>query len=248
MNKTHLQVFAKEESLTVYEEEYLKTKNVIVTAMRFDENYEIVPVNPVRYSEIAVSFKNDFAAFYEQGRTFEILRMLEEKSELDVSRSADDLLPSIDLKIGCTFKGSEYELEDKDSMLYAAVEMEYPFMHQTDKAELEVDKIMFNKRKLNTKNVYYQLYTDLRNLALAVQREQKLIDIAKQKIVLAETVLNDETENYTYGKVSLNDYIDAVNELDKTRFNRISHEVYLKKLVLEWLRITDCLVKKNDVY
>ena len=71
--------------------------------------------------------------------------------------------------------------------------------------------------------------------------------IAKEKIGLAKSILEDETENYSFGKVSLNDYIDAVNVLDSNRFNEILHDVQYKKYIVEWLRITDRLVSRNDV-
>jgi hypothetical protein len=54
--------------------------------------------------------------------------------------------------------------------------------------------------------------------------------------------LEDETKNYSYGKVSLNDFIDAVNRVDESRFNKILRSVQLKMLVTEWLRMTDQLV------
>ena len=68
---------------------------------------------------------------------------------------------------------------------------------------------------------------------------------AGDKIVLSEEILKDEAENYSFGKVTLNDYIDAVNRVDENKFNRILHTVNLKKLLVEWLRLTDRLVVKE---
>lgn len=44
-----------------------------------------------------------------------------------------------------------------------------------------------------------------------IEREHALPAIADEKIALAEAILEDEAENYTYGKITLNDYITAVN-------------------------------------
>ncbi|MDH5692081.1 MAG: TolC family protein, partial [Gammaproteobacteria bacterium] len=93
-------------------------------------------------------------------------------------------------------------------------------------------------------NKYEELRTNLLNLHLQIEREQKLMDIAQEKIDLAQAILKDETENYSFGKVSLNDYIDAVNDVDENRFSFTEHSVKLNKLLVEWKRLTDRLVDK----
>ena len=64
-----------------------------------------------------------------------------------------------------------------------------------------------------------------------------MIRIAEAKIQLAEAVLTDESKNYSFGKISLNDYIDAVNKVDLNRFNKILHIVQMKKYLLEWFAL-----------
>ena len=125
--------------------------------------------------------------------------------------------------------------------------MDWPIGHQVDRAEYEISRILQRRTQLSTTNTYYQLYTQLRNLHLQLEREKKLIEIARERIDLAESVLKDEAENYSFGKVTLNDYIQAVNALDTTRFNKISHEALYKKLIVEWLRLLDRLVQFRDI-
>ena len=60
-----------------------------------------------------------------------------------------------------------------------------------------------------------------------------------------EMILKDEAVNYSYGKVTLNDYITAVNRVDENRFSYTEHSVQLNKLLIEWLRLTDQLVGKD---
>jgi len=76
-------------------------------------------------------------------------------------------------------------------------------------------------------------------------REKELIRLADEKIKLSEAVLTDETRNYSFGKITLNDYIDAVITVDLNQFNKILHTVELKKLHLEWFRLTDRLINKT---
>ena len=64
---------------------------------------------------------------------------------------------------------------------------------------------------------------------------------------MSEAIVRDEKENYSYGKVTLKDLIDEVNKLEDNKFNKIFHSVQLKKLIVEWLRLTDTLVGENKL-
>ncbi|MBD3379820.1 MAG: hypothetical protein GF408_05090 [Candidatus Omnitrophica bacterium] len=58
--------------------------------------------------------------------------------------------------------------------------------------------------------------------------------------------MEDDRVNYSYGKIVLNNFIDEVNELDANRFSRIQYGIKLKKLIIDWLRLTDRLVGKEN--
>lgn len=110
-----------------------------------------------------------------------------------------------------------------------------------------MSKITHRKTQVSNESKYVQLYTDLKNLYAQIEREKKLVSITREKIALAEAILKDETKNYSYGKVSLNDFIDAVNRVDENKFDWILHSVQLKVLMTEWLRITDRLVSRKEI-
>jgi len=247
VNKTELLVLGKKEKLVDLQEKYESALNRVRTAMRCEAEERLIPENPQGYDQEAMTFHSDFEALKSTGRTFRVLSLLEQKTALDVSRSADDLLPSIDLQFGYNIEADHYRYRDSENMLFMGVRLDYPFFDQVDRAEYQTAKIEHDKSRLNTENVYFRLMTDLQNLSLAIKREEALLALAVQKITLAESVLADEAENYTYGKILLNDYIEAVNRLDDNRFNRILHEIRLKQLKVEWLRLTDRLVRDKEV-
>lgn len=172
---------------------------------------------------------------------------MEERSSLQVARDADDLFPSINLIAGYELQGEEYHMENSDDVLYAGVSFKFPFGNQVEKAEHEVSKVLADKSKLETQNTYYRLYTQLIRLYLEIERESKLIKTADEKIALARAIVKDETENYSFGKVTLNDYIQAVNVLDSNRFDKVLHESLHKKLLIEWFRLMDQLVSRKDI-
>lgn len=247
VNKIRLQVMAKEEKLVELEEEYRNAYNVVQRMIRSDDKNDIIPIRPDFYKEVDISFQRDYAKFKDESRTYDVLDLLEEKSSLEVDKEADDLLPSLNLIVGYEVKGDKYDIEKDDNFLFAGVEFEWPIGHQVDQAEYEISKIDHDKQKLSNLNTHYALYTSIKNLSEWIHRELKLKSIADKKISLAKDILEDETENFSFGKVSLNDYISAVNVLDNNRFNQIEHEVQSKRFIVEWLRITDQLILAQDI-
>jgi outer membrane protein TolC len=247
VNKVKLQVMSKEERLIELEEQYENSLNIIKRIIRYEKNASLLPANPEALLNLTFDFEESFNHFHKKSRTFNILNKLEKTSNLEVARDADALLPSINLLIGYEVGGDKYAFEDDDNYLYAGMQIDWPFGHQVEKAEYEISKILGRRTKLTTVNTYHRLYTQLKNLYLQLKREKKLIEITDERIKLAEVVLEAEAENYSFGQVSLNDYIQAVNALDTNRFNKVLHEVLYKKLLAEWLRLTDQLVQYKDI-
>jgi hypothetical protein len=62
---------------------------------------------------------------------------------------------------------------------------------------------------------------------------------------VSESVVRDDSVNYSYGRVVLNNFIDEVNRLDLNRFSLIQRNIRLKKLIIEWLTLTDRLVREE---
>ena len=245
VNKVNLQVLAKKEKLLQLEEEYEKALNFIEKAIRYEGDEPLIPLAPGLYRDLVIDFEEDFNQFREQSRTYQVLSLLEDKSELEVDEEADDLLPSIDLLFGYNVKGKDHDIKNEDNMIYAGASLEWPIGDQVDRAEYETSKLDLKQTRLANQGTHYQLYTDIKDLSVQIRTEQELGAIAKEKIGLAQDILEDETENYSFGKVTLNDYIDAVNVLDTNRFNEILHDAQYKKLLIEWLRITDRLILKG---
>ena len=176
-----------------------------------------------------------------------MLKLLEEQSSVEVDKYADELLPSINLYAGFSLQGDGHGLEDSDQMVFTGVSLDWPFPHQVERAQYETAKITLDKTRLSTVNTHLRLYTDLKNLNIQIQEEKKLITVAEEKISLAQAILDDDRENYSLGKLTLNDLIDEVNRLENNKFNKIYHTIQLRKLVIEWLRLTDKLVSKSEI-
>lgn len=246
INKSSLQVEDKRESLVTLEDDYREQVNLVKTAIRYNGSEELIPEESPSYADINIDFGRDFERFWKESRTSLILKLLEDKSSLDVSRYADELLPSIEVFTGYSMSGDDHDIEDEEQVFFIGATIDWPFPGEEEVANYQVSKIDKAKSKLTTKNTYFDLYTNLKNLNIQIEREKKLISIADEKIRLSQEIVNDEHENYSLGRVTLKDLIDEINKLEDNRFNKVSHEVLLKKSTIEWLRLTDTLVKKKQ--
>jgi outer membrane protein TolC len=247
INKVKLQVMAKEERLIELKEQYKKSLNIIKRIIRYQESPELIPLLPESRDNIDPDFQSSFESFQRESRTFDILEKLKKKSKLELARDADLLLPSISLLIGYETKGDNHALDNRDNLFYGGLKLDWPFGNQVQRSEYEISKILERRSRLTAENTYQRLYTQLLNLYLQLEKEERLIEIADQRINLAEAILEDERENYSFGRVTLNDYIQAVNNLDSNRFNKVLHESLYRKLTVEWLRLTDRLVQPKDI-
>ncbi len=247
VNKIKLQVLAKEENLVSLRNSYTRYLNLIKEALRYEGDQELIPQVPALYEDTKLNFASDYRYFKDFSRTCQVLQLLEEKSSVEVSKAADVLLPSIDLFVGFSVDGAGHDVTPDEKKGYAGLTIELPLPGEVENAEYETAKIAESKTALSNQNIYARLYTDLRNLHDQIEREEKLIAIADDKIKLAEAIVKDEKENYSYGRSSLNDLIDEVNKLEDNKFNKIFHTVQLKKLIVEWLRLTDRLIVREEV-
>ena len=247
VNKINLQVIAKKEALVELEVEYEKYLLNVQQVIRHDGKTTLTPEQSSANIEINDSFEKTFYDFVNTSRTFNILTLLKKKSSLEVDKDADELLPSINLVLGGEITGDGHNIDDNDDMIFAGITLEWPFPDQTDKAQHEISKIGMVETTLLVDNTRYRLYTNIKNLFYEIGKEKKLKEIAEEKINLAQSILQDETENYSFAKVSLNDYIDAVNTLDRNRFNKILHDTRYRILMVEWLRLTDSLITRDDI-
>lgn len=247
VNKVSLQVTAKKEGLITLEDKYSEYLNLVKEAIRNDGENDPQPRDPAFYEDVVIDFERDYQIFSTQSRTSRVLTLLEDKSSLEVDKYADELLPSIDLIAGYSLDGAGDSIKSPDRVVFAGISLDWPLPGAVERARYETSKIDRKKTKLSSENIHFRLRTNLKNLNDQIIREKKLILIAEDKINYAQSIVDEERKNYSLGRVSLNDLIDEVNKLEENKFNRISRQVQLKRLIVEWLRLTDSLIKKNQI-
>lgn len=246
--KVEIQVLEKKEALISFRSRYIRQSNVISRILRTGpEGFDRIPDSRTDNVEMEGDFEKLYDDFTSSSRTYRVFDLLEKRSDFQVQRDADDLLPSINLKIGYEMDGTDFDLSDNDRLFYGAVQMDWPLPDSVEIAEYEISELNRKKTGYDIQNTHYRLYSQLKNIYEEIVRESNLKSIADEKINFARSVLDAETENYTFGKVTLNDYIRAVNALDSARFNLVSRTIQIQKLRLEWRRLTDTLITSEEI-
>lgn len=247
VNKIHLQVMEKEENLIALKNNYDQTLNSVFQAIRYEKAETLIPEFPAFSQKSRMPFSDEYRMFKASSRTYQMLTFLEKKGVLEIDKAADDLLPSASLELGYMEEGSGYDVQDEENRAFVGFTFEFPFPGQQEKAQHEYAKIDLDKIKLTSSNKKIQLKTDLNNLYMQIEKQNELVDIAQKKIDVSEAIVNDETRNYSHGKISLNDLIEAINTLEENKFKLAYHKITLNNLILEWLRLTDRLIERNTI-
>jgi len=246
VNKMELLLIGKKENVIVLQEIYGNYSNLIFKAIRHKGAIPYAPQEPNRLTS-QVQFERDYANFTQHSRTYRALALLEKQGTLEVKKAANDLLPSTNLLLGYNQDAQNPGAGSDGRSYFAGIELRWPIGRHADKAKKHVAQIEHQKTVLANQDKYEDLRTNLKSLYQQIKREQTLVEVSQKKIELAEAILRDEAENYSFGKVTLNDYLAAVNRVDDNRFSYTEHGAQYSKLLVEWLRLTDQLVNEKQV-
>jgi multidrug efflux pump subunit AcrB/outer membrane protein TolC len=236
VNKVKLLLWGKEDQLTRTERNYLQSTLQIQQIIRWTNDAKLIPDTTFMLDKIPQNINEELIILKNKSRSFKLLDLFKEKGIKEQDRSARDLMPSL------AINASVYQDDNTESAVWAS--LEFPLKNKQSKADLELKKINLTKIKLTNNSTQYYLENSLSTLYIALESQEKLINSAEHKTTLAKHILIRETENYSYGKINLNDYIDAVNRFDISRFDEIDQKISFQQLSIEWKRLSDTLIDK----
>jgi outer membrane protein TolC len=245
VRKTELQVIAKKEKLLSLEQEVRSAWDALARVLHWKGDR--MPSPERSFSPRIPFFTKDIETCLQKGRTARMLDLLVSKSRLTSHKEARDIFPSLQLKLGFQREGDETALTEKEDATTIGLSLTWNLFNPAERAEKKIAQWNEKKTALTSQDVRLDLILSLEVLKDQIKKEAELDTLAEKKVKLATAVLKDETENYTFGKVTLNDYIQAVNALDSHRFNKVLREANLAKLLVEWQRLTDQLVGDSVV-
>jgi len=238
VNKLTLQTLTKREQLIDLEQAYRETTNTITRSLGLDPDTEIAPNSTFTLDQMPDKRPLSLDELNTESRTNTLLSTLKKQSAVEYNQATRNLLPSIALSSSLVHSTETYG--------EIGVSIDLPISNAVAKAEQRVAEINQGKVVNETLSVETQLITDLSTIYSAMQRQKEKIRIASEKKRLSKAILEAESDNYSFGKISLNDYISAVNGYDTSRFEEIDRRISYQRLSLEWKRLTDTLLSTSE--
>ena len=233
--KLQLQLLTKKEALIKIEQDFFETSNQIKQAMNVTENtIEFKPDTTI----IADALPNKATILDEfyNSRSYKLLELF--KSQEDVELEQAILATMVDLNLLASIT---YTTETVATLGFS---WEQYVANKSNRAEKETQALDVKKVNLETMHQESLLVYQLKNIVTQLHYLDERINIAKEKVTLAQFIYKNESENYRLGKIDLNDFIDAVNRKDSTQFDYIDQLITYQQISTEYRRLTDQLIIK----
>jgi len=217
VNKLKLQTLAKKEQIIRFERDYQDTTNQIRRSIGMLSSAPLNPDTTIILDVALSPLNEELSQIRRNSRTFKVLEKLQKQALLKQDRSAQDLLPSAQLSASIADNSETYGM--------IGLSIGLPLSNTQAKAGYEVSKLQHKETAIQNMTIDQRLITLIRNIHSALTAQKKLINVAIEKRRLAKQILKSESENYSYGKITLNDYISAVNRYDSARFDEIDRKI-----------------------
>ena len=243
LNKIELQVYDKKDNVTIKENTYKNYYNLIKNAiLEQDSDTLYHPVKPECYQPCNIEFDSSYEQFKNESRTFDIMNLESNKNINEIDIFSNNIKPSFDLIFSYNVSGGKSYFEDPDHYIKTGFSLSFPSARTCERAQLETAKIEKQLQDYSRQNTKLNLYITLKNLYNDIVHTKKLIDTAEKKIQLAEEIVEKETKNYQYGRITLNQLISEINDVENKKLNKTIYEVELLKQYLMWIKTIDRLV------
>ncbi len=245
VDKVRLEVLSAREDLISLEDLLLQYRTRVneTAALPGDIRYE--PVDPL-ISGMGEGADRSIDKILSGTRTTVMLKLLERGGVLAVDIARDGLIPSLDLFLGYSLRGRNYAMDNAKHTIYGGITSTIGFVRGQERARYSTAEIDVAKRRAQNQSSVLTLKIDLASLRSQVNREKRLAEISEEKAAVAGRILRAERRNYAIGKISLNDLITAKNNAAKFRYEAVMHHVLYQQFLLEWKRLTDSLVVREE--
>lgn len=238
VNKLKLQILSKKDQLIEFKMKYIETTRLIMDTVNKPFLSSFIPSTELTIDPMPS--KSDVADNkLQQSRSVLFFEFLKKQSLLEAERLARDLIPSVQLM------STVSQTDQAEGSV--AISVDLPLINKKAKALHEVARLNETIVTYDSNSAKDALLLSIKNLYLALEAQEQLAKNAAEKRQLAKSILENESENYTYGKINLNDYIVAVNRHDSTRFDEIRQYVAYQLLIVEWKRLTDQLITNSEL-
>lgn len=240
------QVIDAEMNLLLLTHEEERYRIAVREMLHVDESWHHQPVLASEAPEVPDT-EEVAMAMLAQSRSHAMRQLMEREGVTTLQIAEDNLMPTAKLFGGYSRIDSEYYVSSPRHSVYGGVTAELDFGNTQARAEKKVAEIELERQKLENQHSLMSLRRDARILYRQIAMEKKRLALLEKKITYAQSVLAAQRRNYLIGKATLTQLIDAMNDLSRARYELQYHRVTERRLIYEWKRITDTLVRREDV-
>jgi outer membrane protein TolC len=246
INRIKLTVLEKEENLIQAKESMEKNMRKIKDFMRSKSNDFIKPEK----SDVEIDINSDFDSTFEnkmaKSRTFQILAELEKQGITAAEIKKRALMPSAKLFAVFKREGTGYfPSEGTTQNLSLGISINKLFPAKKEKDEYNSALIDSRQTILSNEINKDNIKLELLELYNEINKIEKILTLYNNKLKSANIILQEEEKNFAIGKTQLKDYIDAINSRDSIIHSIENLKSEYNSYKIEWLRLTDNLVKEN---
>jgi outer membrane protein TolC len=239
LNKMRVQLLSKKEALLKAELQLFNTKETLSGIIR-----ETMPSTwkPTLPPSLEKPDFNKTEVYLNESRTATLIRLSE--SILDNQSLINKNMLAPDVDVALSFSSTSTSGGEATDKLLAHIAIPLPFASKHEKASVEKTKIETNIAKANNQLSQEKWEQHLTVIKKSYKKEATLLSIYKRKVRYLKRIVRDERKEFRTGRSTLNQLIQALNNLESANTQRLIHAHQVERLNVEWKQLTDTLVQQ----
>jgi outer membrane protein TolC len=178
--------------------------------------------------------------------TAALLRTQLAKSQADLQVLQESALPTLRVYAGAGLYTPENNWKETPK-IFAGVKWQHNLTRTQNQAKQQMARNEVQRTQAQIYNEVVSLLQTLQLLAVEWEGTQQQIAIQKQQIALSESVLQLEHIEYQYGRIGINDLLQAQNRLQEARLAKTNYKITLERIYLRWLHATNELLPNHYI-
>lgn len=212
-----------------------------------DDFLVLMPKTVLQFEDRIKNLDQDINEFLDMSRSRLIYDRQVLASDAAVEIAKENLKPSANLLLGfnidrSTRFGSSINREEA----VVGLRVDIPFGDTLNEARIQQASYELLKSKIAKRSFEAAIKESLLVLRNRIHRQKELLALNKEKRDMAAQIVQEQTQRYQVGRVTLEDLMQDRNAQAQYEFSYHSALVTMNKLIVQWLALTDQLVEKLD--
>ena len=248
VEKGILESLRYKENLVALEGSFVTQRSNIAKRSNLSYKEKFIPGEVPDFYKEKIDYEKGKEKAMETTRTLQALQNLREAGQLEISVRREDLYPEVNFLAGFNYDDSNRFGTPTDRQeIFLGFRFNWPIFDRPDRGELKKAKFDHISAILAEKEYQKNLEAALIAQIERIQLSQERLNISQKKWHLSQSIIKAERRRYERGQIDLEILILAHQDLAQNRYAYLENRIRLDKEIIEWLRLTDQLVRKGKV-